>query len=59
MGRAELDDVRDLFGRSRIDHEIGGLVLDPGQGMAVLLAHGGRFDEPVAEGFGQRARQRC
>ena len=42
----------------RKHHRVRRLVLDPGQGIAMLLAHRLRGDEPVAERGGQRRRWR-
>ena len=47
---ADTDDLLHLFGVLRIDDSIGRLVGDPGDGIAMLLAHGLRGDDTVAEG---------
>ena len=57
--RAQPHDVLHLFGRLRKHHRIRRLVVDPGRGMAVLLAHRLRGDEPVAEARGERGDRRC
>ena len=54
LGRAQPHDLLHLFGGLRKDHRVRRLVGDPGERVAVLLAHRLRGDEPVAD----RRRQR-
>ena len=52
---AEFHDVGDIFRALRVDDSVRRLVRGPGQGVSVLLAHGLRGHEPVAETRGERA----
>ena len=51
---ADAHDLLHVLGRLRKDHRVRRLVLDPGDGVAVLLAHRLRGHEPVAEFGGER-----
>ena len=51
---ADAHDVLHVIGRLREHHCVGRLARDPGRRIGVLLAHGLRGDEPVAELRGQR-----
>ena len=55
---ADAHDLLHVLGRLRKDHRVGRLVLDPGDGVAVLLAHRLRGHQPVAEARGERAHDR-
>jgi len=52
---ADAHDLLHVGGRLRKHHGVRRLVRDPGRGVAVLLAHGLRRDEPVAERGGEIA----
>ncbi len=53
--RADAHGVLHVLGGLRKHHRVRRLVLDPGEGVAVLLAHRLRGDEAVAELGGERA----
>ena len=63
LGGAQAHDVLHLFGGLREHHCVGRLVADPGQRVAMLLAHGLRRDEAIADLGGERSnnasRPRC
>ena len=48
-----------LFGALRKHHRVRRLVLDPGRGVAVLLAQRRRGDQPIAIARGERRDRRC
>jgi len=58
VGRANADDGLHVTGVLRIDHRVGRLVGHPGQRIAVLLAHGERGHDAVAESGGKRGNRR-
>ena len=58
IGRANADDLLHLFGALRIDHGVRRLVDDPGDGIAMLLAHRLRRHDAVAERRRERRDQR-
>ena len=53
--RADAHDRLHVLGGLRKHHRIGRLVFDPGGGVGVLLAHGLRGDQPIAELLRERA----
>src|SRR6516165_8231521 len=58
MRRAKPHDVLDVRGGLRKRHCIRRLIVDPGRGVAVLLAHRLRGDEPIAVTRGKRRDHR-
>ena len=58
IGGAQAHDLRHLGGILRVHHEVGWLVLGPGRGVAVLLAHREARHHPVAIALEQFAGQR-
>ena len=56
--RADAHDLLHVLGRLRKHHRVRRLVLDPGEGVAVLLAHRLRGHEPVAEPWRRAPRSR-
>src|SRR5262249_17517062 len=62
IGPADADDLLHFFGALRIDNGIGRLVGNPGDGIAMLLAHRLRCHNAIAEGGGEscnRFSYRC